>query len=323
MRLKFTREVWLQVVLLVAALGLSFELALHSWLQSGVCPTTDCAVAGEYVRFGEEALVLAGAVFFWVLFLLSFIASRRVESRLWQMILLLMLGALAFDGVLISYQYLELQLVCWLCLAVALALIVALVMLAFVRRTVWVLCLGLAVWVGAGSANALLLFPAMPPALEQTWFMQQQAQKSVEHNQLQLYFFFSMDCGHCTEVMINVASQASRDATWHLCSLDNRQANLQRLTLAMEETEQETDAFSRVLKAKQIDESSVKLDRQVSEDLEERTQKAREFFQARGYRGVPLLVAVQGQSRKVVLQGSKSIAEYLREQDLISHWMRF
>lgn len=318
MRLRISRESWLLMVLLIAALGLSLELAMQYWLQSGICPSTDCALAGQSVRFGEQALVWAGAIFFWVLFGLCFYASRFPGQLAWNLALVLLLGALAFDGGLLGYQFLELNLVCWLCIAVALGLIIILVLISVVRRTVLVLCLGLAVWIGAGSANAVLLFPTQPPALEQTWFMQHKANNAEQ--ELKLYLFFSLNCGHCSEVLANLARQDPQDANWYLCSLDQGGQNLRRLTYALEQ--QDKEPFSVILEAKQMANSKEIQALQVPDRLEERVQKAREFFRARGYRGVPLLVALQGDSRKVVLTGVMSIAQYLWEQGLVEEWKR-
>ncbi|MFP4629978.1 MAG: hypothetical protein ACOC43_08475 [Desulfohalobiaceae bacterium] len=320
MGLKISREWWLMLFLLLAALGLSLELVLQYWQQSGLCPSSDCAVAGQAVRLGEKGLVLAGGVFFWILLLLSFLASRRENARLWQLVLLLLLGALAFDGALLSYQLLELDLTCWLCLAVALVLLLSLGLFSLVRRATLVFCLGLAVWVGAGAANAVLVFPGQPPAVEESWVLSQEASQEQEE-EIKLYLFFSLNCPHCMEVMVNLAEQAPGRASWYLCSLDQGHASLQRLAYAREKN-QDQDAFSSILQAKQLEDKALLKEQDVSQDLEERVQNARDFFRARELRGVPVLLARQGSSREVLSIGVSEIAKYLWEQDLISNWKR-
>ncbi|MFP4212852.1 MAG: hypothetical protein ACLFRL_01955 [Desulfohalobiaceae bacterium] len=320
MGLKISREWWLMLFLLLAALGLSLELVLQYWQQSGLCPSSDCAVAGQAVRLGEKGLVLAGGVFFWILLLLSFLASRRGNARLWQLVLLLLLGALAFDGALLSYQLLELDLTCWLCLAVALVLLLSLGLFSLVRRATLVFCLGLAVWVGAGAANAVLVFPGQPPAVEESWVLSQEASQEQEE-EIKLYLFFSLNCPHCMEVMVNLAEQAPGRASWYLCSLDQGHASLQRLAYAREKN-QDQDAFSSILQAKQLEDKALLKEQDVSQDLEERVQNARDFFRARELRGVPVLLARQGSSREVLSIGVSEIAKYLWEQDLISNWKR-
>lgn len=316
--MKISREGWLMLFCVLGALGLSLELVLQYLQQGGLCPSTDCAVAGQAVRFGEQGLVLAGATFFWILFLLCFLAKRKGQNSLWQLIFLLLLGALAFDGALLSYQLLELELTCWLCIAVALALLGSLGFFSLVRRTILVFCLGLAVWVGAGAANAVLVFPGESPAVEETWVLSQEAPQEQEE-EIKLYLFFSLNCPHCMEVMVNLAEQASGRASWYLCSLDQGQASLQRLAFARSK---EQDAFRSILEAKQLEDGEALKGQEVSKELEERVQKARDFFQARGLRGVPVLLAQQGSSKEVLSIGASEIAKYLWEQGLISHWRR-
>ncbi|MFO8031047.1 MAG: hypothetical protein R6U22_00725 [Desulfohalobiaceae bacterium] len=319
MHLKISREGWLMLFFLLGALGLSLELALQYLQQGGLCPSSDCEVAGQAVRYGEQGLVLAGAAFFWILFLLSFLAKGKQTSILWQLILLLLLGALAFDGALLSYQLLELELTCWLCLAVALGLLVGLGLFSLVRRAILVFCLGLAVWIGAGAANAVLVFPGEPPGVEETWVLQQEPSQEQGQEELKLYLFFSLNCPHCMEVLVNLAEQAPGQASWYLCSLDQGQRNLQRLAYAQT---RDQDAFSSILEAKQIDKTEVLNEQEVSQELQERVQKARDFFRARGLRGVPVLLAKQGSSKEVLSIGASEIAKFLWEQELISNWKR-
>jgi uncharacterized membrane protein len=318
MRLKISREAWLLLFFLLLGLGLSLELGLQYFQQSGLCPSTDCAVAGQAVRYGEQGLVLAGAVFFWVLSLLVFLAKHRPGGTLWQLIQVLLLGALAFDGGLISYQLLQLELTCWLCIAVALGLLVSLGLFSLVRRAIFMFALGLAVWVGAGAANAVLVFPEAPPSVEETWVLQQASQEQGQE-ELKLYLFFSLNCPHCKEVLVNLAEQGTGKASWYLCSLDQGQESLQRLAYARS---RDQDAFSSILEAKQIEKGEILKEQGVSKELQERVQNARNFFRARELRGVPVLLAELGSSKEVLSIGATEIAKFLWEQELISHWKR-
>jgi len=304
------------LVLLLAGATLSVDRLVEMSTGSGMCTTSGCEVVKGYVRFGRDWLVLFGAGFFWLLFVLSVFAVSFGRDWLWHLVVLILLGAMAFDGGLLGYQFMGLRVMCWLCLGVGLALVLSLASLAWVRRSWLILALGAAVWAGGFAANSVLNVTRDTPSLADTAFVSKEAEKEPPQGDFTL--FFSLHCGHCTQLMANIALNEPWSVNWHLSSIDTGEEDLMKLAHAVR-NQNGTEPFVRVLEVKAEDEVQPV---EVPEKVIEAARNAQTFFTNRGYEGVPMLIAREGPGREVTLVGTQSIAQYLWERGLLVKWLR-
>ncbi len=311
----FRRETLLQGVLLLAAVSLTVHFWLTSQGMPGLCSSKGCKIAGELLNFPEYYLILAGAAFFWILWLLVFFACRYKKQVLWQLIITILFAAMAFDGVLLSYQFLKVGVMCWLCIGVGAGLLATVVSLVWVRKSLFVLVLAVCVWCGGFMGEAVLYSNLKSPGLSQTHFLTRTAENQEAAKDF--YLFFSLDCPHCSKVMANIILNKAWDANWHLCCIDTSGNDLNVLANTVQNEKAEEFPFLQVLKAK----NSKKLqDVPVPSKLEERVENASSFLNNSAYKAVPLLVVKESMGRDVYLTGSQSIAKYLYENDLIKKW---
>ncbi len=311
-----TKENFLQVVLLLGAITLSLDTWLFFDQQSSLCTTSDCQIVGQYVRLGEQFLIVVGGAFFWLLWAVVFFACRYKKPFLWNLAMILIFGGLAFDGVLLGYQVFGLDLKCHLCFGVGLCLWIGLGGFAWVRRSLTVFVLGGAVFLGSVSANALLLFTPRPPKLQEIAFCSRPAQE--EFASKKYFLFFSFRCAHCTEVLVNLAVNKPWQGNWYLISIDNTRQGMMKLARVLDSPLLKENPFVPILKIKAKD----KIENfPVQDSLHELVKEARAYFSFHGYRAIPLLVVHSGAGKEVILHGSDSIAKYLWENGLIHKWL--
>ena len=315
------RDLVLGAVILLCAVGLSLDYVLQAQGAGSLCGTQACEVVGRYVRIGEIGLLLFGSLFFWLLFGIFFFACRYERPVLWGVAVLALIGALAFDGALLGYQFVGLGLMCWLCVAVAAGLFLVLVATAW-RRASWLLLLGgIVVWCGAFAANSLLQFTPDMPSLQKTAFLEQSFES--EQDGPQYYFFFSLNCSHCSEVLFNLARVAPISGTWHFAAVNRDPASRAKLAWAAEANSSEGadrgNAFLRILKAKK---TQISGSPSIPEKVRQATRKAGNYFRARDFRGVPVLVVLKENGVRISLTGVEHISRYLWEQGVVREWAR-
>ena len=312
-----SRENLLKTVTLVSAAALTGDYFLKVMDQGGLCSTDACRLAAEHLRIPEIVLIMAGAYFFWGLWLFMFFGDRYQRPILWILVTLGLWGGLAFDGALLGYQLVGLGEPCQLCTGVGAALMVVLVCTAWSRRSWFILCVGLIVFASGFAANSLLTFRTQPPKLQETAFGTQPSDSETRGRQF--YFFFSFHCGHCRNVMQNVGYQPSAwKADWHLSCVDTREKDLQKVAYALDQTQGNE---SLILKILEIEQRANIPDVQVPDEIRTHAEKAENYLRHMGYRGVPLLVAVEGPGRKTFVSGGVAIARYLYSQGLIQRWI--
>jgi len=310
------KENFLQVILLLVAMALSIDIWLFLKQQASLCTTSDCQVVGQYVRLGAHFLVVVGAVFFWILWAIVFFACRYKRPFLWNSVMVLIFGGLAFDGVLLGYQAFGLNLQCYLCLGVGLFLLIGLGGLAWVRRSLLVFVLGGAIFLGSFSANALLVFHPNPPQLKEIAFCNRQAKDSVTSDDY--FLFFSFRCAHCTEVLVNLAKNKPWHGNWYLISIDNTRQGMMKLARVIDSPLLKKNPFIPILKVKSQKKSEPIA---IPDTIQESVKKARVYFSCHGYRSIPLLIVHSGPNKEVVLHGSESIAKYLWEKGMVEKWL--
>ena len=303
-------------LLLLAGAALSVDRVVQMSAGTGMCSTAGCEVVKGYVRYGREWLVLFGAGFFWFLFLVCLFGSIFRKEWIWHVATLALLGAMAFDGGLLGYQFMGIEVMCWLCLGVGLTLMFSLAGLAWVRRSWLILFVGLAVWAGGFAANSVLIITRSTPPLADTAFVSKPAENGLPQGDYTL--FFSLHCSHCAQLMANIALNEPWSVNWHLSSIDTGKKDRMKLAHALKD-QNGTNPFVKVLNVKSADEVDPV---EVPESLAAATRKAMTFFTNRGYRGVPLLLAREGSGKEVALEGTQAIAQYLWERGLLVKWLK-
>jgi hypothetical protein len=301
-------------VVLFCAVALSLDYVLQALGAGSLCGTQACRVVGGYVLVGETGLLMLGSLFFWVLFGLVFFACRYERPVLWAAAILGLIGALAFDGALLGYQFVGLGLMCWICVGVAAGLFTVLTAAAW-RRGAWLLlAAGLAVWCGGFAANSLLRFSPEMPRLQETAFLEQGSGKG---SGTQYYFFFSLECRHCSEVLYNLSRVGSPSGSWHFAAVNRDAVSRAKLARAARGGKQGPNAFARILRAKKTDVSGSP---PVPDQVRRATRKAGAYFRAMGFRGVPVLVVDKDRGIRLSLTGVDNISRYLWEQGVVSEW---
>lgn len=309
----FSRHAALHTILILAMAGLGIDIYMRISQGTSLCPTQSCAIVGDYVRLGELELVCMGLVFFAVLWGTYFFASRYDRKWLWAGTSILMLGALAFDGALLGFQFVSIQEQCYLCIGVGAALILSLVCLSLVRRNLLVFVLGLTIWLSGGIAGSMITIPDRTPFLEQlqpiSWAESDASQWPEFH------YFFSLHCPHCTDVMVNLAKQKSGKYLWNIYPLDTGVTDLRKIYSIKNKSEESENLFYDIISMEQ---SGAVPETEAPESLQEEIIDIRSYFRGSGYRGVPLMVVDESPGKRIVLTGGGNILNYLLEEGVIS-----
>jgi len=313
---------FLQFFLILFALTLSIDVWLQYAHHSSLCLTTACQVVGGYVRFGELMLIKAGAIFFWVLWLLVFFAGRYDKKWLWGLISLVLMGALAFDGGLLGFQFMGLQEHCQLCIGVGLALLILVVLFAWIRKSLLIFLLGIAVWCGGFAANSVLIFPTDLPVLQKTAFLSwpRERESAPAKYVPRYHLFFSLSCGHCSRVIANLAVNTTDQVDWTFHIMDHRDADLQRLAHILASNQTSANPFLEILHW----ESEEKVPPiAIPDSLKDTIELAKTYFTRSGFRGVPTLIVDERPGVRVILAGANNITLYLHQKGLLQQVIRF
>lgn len=309
------KDYLLQGVLLLSALFLTANFYLISQGMQGICSSKGCEIAGQLLKFPEHNLIIAGAAFFWILWLLVFFACRYNKAMLWKIVTVILFGALAFDGVLLGYQFIEVEVICWLCIGVGGALLAVLLSFAWIRRSIFVIFLGVSIWCGGFMGQAVLFTNVQTPSLSQTDFLTRPAKD--KESAKDFYLFFSLNCPHCSQVMANIVLNKAWDVNWHLCSVDKKSEELNILANILQTEGSREMPFVHILQSKQRENFQ---NVPVPSKLKQQVENAWTFFNSSNYKAVPLLVVREEVGRDIYLTGAQSIAKYLYEKDLIKKW---
>ena len=317
-----TAQNFFQFLLLAFALTLSVDVWLQYAHHSSLCTTSACQVVGEYVRFGELMLIKAGAIFFWVLWLLVFFAGRYDKAWLWGLITLILMGALAFDGGLLGFQFVGLQEKCQLCIGVGLALFVLVALFAWIRKSWLIFFLGLAVWCGGFAANSVLNFSTDLPVLQKTAFLSwPETREDPPVKRVPRYhLFFSLSCGHCSKVIANLAVNKTDQADWTFHIMDHRDEDLARLAHILDSNQTASNPFLEILHWESEEEIPAIA---IPDSLRDAIDGAKTYFSRSGFRGVPMLIVDERPGVRVTLSGANNITQYLRQKGLLKQFIRF
>ncbi|MBT8763702.1 hypothetical protein KFV02_07120 [Desulfohalobiaceae bacterium Ax17] len=296
----------------IAALVLSVDTWLKHSQKTSLCTSQSCQIVSEYVRFGDTFLIVLGALFFWLLWLLLFFACRYDKKWLWGASFTLLLGSLAFDGGLLGFQFMALKERCALCIGVGLALFFCLVFFAWFRRSLAIAVLGFAVWVGGFTANSVLKFSPKTPQLSELTVFSWPGKETRDWPKF--YLFFSLHCDHCSKLMANLAINNPTAFKWHLNPLDAKPSDLQRIAHILAAEKETKNLFLEILRIESLEQVEPI---SVPEGLEEKIKNVRDYFRGHGYKGVPLLIIDENPGRRVVLSGERYILNYLKKKGIV------
>ncbi|NCC23941.1 MAG: hypothetical protein EOM25_01885 [Deltaproteobacteria bacterium] len=308
-----------QFFLLIFIAGMALALSVDVWMTvsqgRGMCTTLSCEVVGEYVRWGELALTQAGAVFFLLLWLLAFFAGRYRTSFLWPMFAMALLGALAFDGALLGFQFMGLGERCQLCIAIGLGLFLILLQYGLARKSVAVVLLGLSIWTSGFAANTILKLDPIPPRLEQTSFLEWPEGGDPWTEYPSFHLFVSLHCGHCAKVLGNLSVNDLGDFPWSFHIMDNKPRDLSRIAHFLASNATMENPFLAILEMEMGDEPPKT---RINPAKDERISRAKDYFRFSGYRGVPMLMVDLDRFSRVTLVGATAILAYLENEGLLT-----
>ncbi len=306
-------------VLLLAATILTIEVFLQTFTQTSLCKVSSCRVVGEYVHFGELVLIQAGAAFFWLFLFFAFFAVRYPQAAFWHFSLLAFLyGSVAFDGALLGFQFIQLRTYCLICIGVGLGLFCVTASYAWWKKSWKVFLLAMLIWTSGFAANSILKWDSMvgkAPKLKESALLK--TDMAVSGDYPAYHLFFSLHCSHCADLLLHLSVNNDlliSNGNWHLHSLDTEKEDTARLTLLTRMPEAQDNIFYAVLKAKELKDVALPVPDPKIAKLD---KKARAFFTAGGYGGIPLLVVQVNPAVTLSFQGSDVILRWLYRQELI------
>ncbi len=299
----------------VAALG-ALILCTDLWLRDtpgspGLCVTAGCRLAGQSLRLGDIPLLVAGVLFFALTALMAILTRQKSGSPLWrQLLTMLVFGGLAFDGTLLGYQFLVLQTACQVCVGVAGALFLILILLALNRHSWRLFIKGLGIW--AGAASAIFFLALTPPTPDQAATIQFTSGNATQPFP-RYHLYYSNNCDQCESLLMILALVNPKTSSWDISCVDTDDKHLAQLTPTWNQRHTLTNIFAALLAAKQSPSSLP-----VPNDLRHKAEKARTWIVNKDYTGVPLLVVTLDTYQHTILQGKASILDYLGKKQVFN-----
>jgi len=228
----------------IAALLLSLEYWLQQSGHGGLCPTAGCAVAGASVKYGEIMFIGMGVIFFWVLAAVLFLGRLTDRAWIWKLAAIVLTAGLAFDGGILGFQRFGIQETCILCYAVGAVLLLILLTHGWTRRSLATVVMGLAVWSAGFASQAMFVFPERTPELPQIVLI---THATDQPDSAELYYFFSLHCPFCTQVLASLAKHQPQSGTWNLVPLDSKPEDQRKLSALLEHPQISDNPFQAVL----------------------------------------------------------------------------
>ncbi|MEA3386832.1 MAG: hypothetical protein U9Q89_10390 [Thermodesulfobacteriota bacterium] len=295
------------ILSLLGAITLSIESYLTTQGLS-LCTTAACKVVGHYIRVSEPVLISLGAGFFWLLSLLFFFAYRYPQP-LSSIPLLFLYPSLAFDGVLIGFQYFTINQKCTLCISVAslLGLITLIYLLQWKNKTLLVCTL--LIWAGGFTASGIIEMPEPVDAYNSMIFYQRQAEQITGKQAPKMTLIISMKCPHCFHVIAYLARQNTSGIIWRLASIDHDSASLKRLSSFLAQAPHTDTPFALL---KEIETKPAPSAAKITKALRINTKKARTFLANIDTSSIPLLFVESSADKKIII-GSQHIINFLQQ----------
>ncbi len=304
---------------LLAAIMLAVEMFMQS-KGASLCKTVTCDVIGDYTRFGETFILAAGIQFFLLIATAMFFVRRYAEAGwLSTAVSLLLVGAMASEGVLLGFQFFSLQSVCLLCAAVFVTICVLLALWSFAVRNSRLFLFGVAACLaglvgmytlnvapGLGKGNV-----GLDPVYRQAGFTDSSVQKR------RLTLITSMTCPHCSKVILQMARHADvlHDDLLAFAFIDSKDVPLQAVALFaanMDRTETVLPLLYAIKNGETGQSNSFhKPDAEQVDAVRKKNLHTSQFLQLMGLNGVPVLVADENSEQIRILVGVEAILQYL------------
>ncbi len=303
----------------LAALFLGLELLLKKQGES-LCHTATCGIVGHYTRIGEMGMTGMGAQFFLVLATLLVFVYRYPRSRWLQtLVWWLLVGAMAFEGVLLGFQFFSLQSLCLLCGLVFIAVAVLLGLFTLATRKIRLGTFGLAVWL-AGLAGMFVL--NVVPGLGKTELGLDPVYSMAGFHDRQnpaprMTLIVSLHCPHCAKVVTSLALKRKTldDQTlWAIGFTDVANEDLKKIALFGHAAPKADNPFALLLAVKQGNlgkDKDFQVDEVQLDAIRRQVLHTKGYLKVNGLSGVPVLVADEDGSHLHLLVGATSILEYL------------
>ncbi len=275
-----------------------------------LCHTSACAIVTKFVRLGEPLLLSLGAGMFLLLAAFIFFAGRYAKQPMVRFLpILTLIGAAAFDGALLGFQFITLRQHCQLCISVAIALgLVTLLYSASLRN--WTILLSvLTAWTAGFLANAILIMPDTTEAHSGMIFYERPAAKEFAHPPVAT-LIFSLECPHCTMVLEAMAKQNLHNITWRFAITDTSFTSYEKLGLFYAEQKTTTNPFQLLIESKKSQQAKL-TDNKLLKKFPELTRQARSFLANNGLNAVPVLVFKEPNDKITIIPGSPEIIEFL------------
>ena len=303
----------------LAAVVLGVEFLMQS-RGASFCKTVTCDIIGDYTRFGEAFILGAGIQFFLLLATIMFFAHRYGKNRALPVVVtLILVGAMAFEGVLLGFQFFSLQAVCLICAGVFATILLLLMLWSFAVANSKVFLLGISVCV-AGIIGMYILNPApglgegevgLDPVYQQAGFEDRTIQKR------RLTLITSMTCPHCETVILQMAinKDVLQDDLLALAFIDTKEVPLQTVGLFAANVERTEDPLNLLfaIKSGQAVNSTGLLspDDSVIDTVRKKNVHTSQFLKLMGLTGVPVLIADEDGEHIRILVGTDAILQYL------------
>lgn len=316
------KQRWIKTCSILATLAtllLTIELLMQT-RGASLCKTSACDIIGDYTRFGETTILAGGILFFLFLATGMFMSQRAAESGwLSVVIALILVGSMAFEGVLVGFQLFSLHSVCLICAGTLVTLFLLLTLWSLAVADRKILFMGVVACI-SGIIGMYLLNPdpglsqkeiALAPVFQQVGFTDPTIQKR------RLTLISSMTCRHCQTVIQQMALHQEAVAedllAFAFIGVDEKSLHKAGFFAANAEGVENPLRLLSTLKTGQVDNRRdlTLPDKTMVETVRQKNLRTSQFLQLMGLTGVPVLIAEEDAAHRRILVGSEAILHYL------------
>ncbi len=293
---------------------LDVYLTLHG--KEGLCSSSGCKVASTLINIKEPLLILSGACLYLTLFLLFFFQMRYPKNIFYCLSWLLIFGALSFDGVLIGFLA-KTRTLCYLCLSMGASLFFVLALYSLYKKEPFSLLLGIFIWICSFSATYLLKNPSRIPPMEEGRIIHIFPTEGLK---FKANLFISLHCIHCYHVLYNLAHlKRSHKVEWNIYFLASSKEDKLRIAHMLRDKDLKKHPFQVILKYRDMEKVSPI---PIPSYIDKKLKATQNFFKARGFEGVPVLIATTP-SVEISMVGVTEIAKFLLQEKVVKKWYFF
>lgn len=252
-----------------------------------------CHIVGLVTPFGSLPFFALGIG---LGLLLGFSALLRLQT----LMLALMASAVAFEGILVSFQ-IHLGYFCQFCLIYAgIILFLTIYYIFFISRSSFFI---FGACFLSGFLSLFLLFhPFLSADLKNSWLVEKnfnEVNKKTDSGVF--YLFYSHQCGHC-EATLKILEKNEKNlaGVFRLVVTDDNAGHSERAVQSIS-----PNLFSKALSG--ISNGPIR----PSEGVMQKTAAARSYVAKYGISETPTLIVVDGENWKTIISGTNNILQYL------------